>query len=430
VSASLAAAIVLGTFLVLLVLGVRVFIAMGLSAGLGFWLLLGPDQAIRDFAAFLWQSSAIFEFIAIPLFVFAGAMIQRTGFGSDVLRLANLVVGRIPNALAVAVVIASAFFASICGSTVANAATLSLVAVPLLEEEGYPEGMRGAVVAAGGALGMLLPPSIPLIIYGVLTDTSIGQLFVAGIIPGLLTGVAFAIYLVFFARVRIQRREGPRGNFVDIFLRSLPLLVLPLLIVGAIFSGYMTPSEVGALAAIYMLALGLIRKRLTLKIIAECAKSAALTSTMLIMLVATGLMFSQFLSLAQLPQQIATVVQGISPLPVVVVTAMTIAYLIMGTFLESAAMLIVSIPIFFPIAGTIGMSAVQFGIFATLNQEVAQIHPPLGINLITVSAISKIRLESLMLSVLPYIAMQLIMIYIVYFVPALVTWLPSKMLGH
>lgn len=429
-SASLSAAVVLGTFLVLLVLGVRVFIAMGLSAGLGFWLLLGPDQAIRDFAAFLWQSSAIFEFIAIPLFVFAGAMIQRTGFGSDVLRLANLVVGRIPNALAVAVVIASAFFASICGSTVANAATLSLVAVPLLEEEGYPEGMRGALVAAGGALGMLLPPSIPLIIYGVLTDTSIGQLFVAGIIPGLLMGVAFAIYLVFFARVRIQRRERPHGNPIHIFLQSLPLLVLPLLIVGAIFSGYMTPSEVGALAAIYMLVLGLIRKRLTLKIIAECAKSAALTSTMLIMLVATGLMFSQFLSLAQLPQQIAAVVQGISPLPVVVVTAMTVAYLIMGTFLESAAMLIVSIPIFFPIAGAIGLSPVQFGIFATLNQEVAQIHPPLGINLITVSAISKIRLESLMLSVLPYIAMQLIMIYIVYFVPTLVTWLPSKMLGH
>jgi len=430
VSASLSTAIVLGTFLVLLVLGVRVFIAMGLSAGLGFWLLLGPDQAIRDFAAFLWQSSAIFEFIAIPLFVFTGAMIQRTGFGSDVLRLANLVVGRIPNALAVATVIASAFFASICGSTVANAATLSMVAVPLLEEEGYPEGMRGAVVAAGGALGMLLPPSIPLIIYGVLTDTSIGQLFVAGIIPGLLTAVAFSIYLVFFARVRIQRREGPRGNVTQILLQSLPMLVLPLLIVGAIFSGYMTPSEVGALAAIYMLVLGLVRKRLTIKIIAECAKSAALTSTMLIMLVATGLMFSQFMSLAQVPQQIAAIVQGISPLPIVVITAMTVAYLIMGTFLESAAMLIVSIPIFFPIAGAIGLSPVQFGIFATLNQEVAQIHPPLGINLITVSAISKIRLESLMLSVLPYIAMQLIMIYIVYFVPALVTWLPSKMLGH
>jgi C4-dicarboxylate transporter DctM subunit len=190
----------------------------------------------------------------------------------------------------------------------------------------------------------------------------------------------------------------------------------------------MTPSEVGALAVLYMLAVGIARRRLPLSKILPCARSAALTSTMLIMLVATGLLFSQFLSLEQIPQTVAGFIGGLGTSKLVVMTAMLLAYLIMGTFLESAAMLILSIPIFFPIATSIGFTPVQFGIFAALNQEVAQIHPPLGINLITVSGISKIPLEKLMLGVLPFIGIQLVMIYVIYFFPQLVQWLPAHVM--
>jgi C4-dicarboxylate transporter DctM subunit len=159
--------IVMIAFILLLLIGVRVFVAIGLAAALGLTMLLGPEQAMRDVASFLWQSTAIYEFVAIPLFVFTGVLMEATGLGADLLEFCNALVGRVPNALAVAVVITSALFASICGSSVANAATLSLVAVPLLAKEGYPPSMRGGVVAAGGTLGLLIPPSIPLIIYGV-----------------------------------------------------------------------------------------------------------------------------------------------------------------------------------------------------------------------------------------------------------------------
>lgn len=420
--------IVLIVFFIMLLLGVRVFVAMGLAASIGIAMLLGPQQAIRDVASFLWQSTAIFEFIAIPLFVFVGVLVQATGFGADMLDFCNAFTGRIPNALAVAVVITSAFFASICGSSVANAATLSLVAVPLLAKEGYPASLRGGVVAAGGTLGLLIPPSIPLIIYGVLTETSVGQLFLAGIVPAVIMGVLFAVYLIVLARPQIRRVSSGFTDYRGLTLRALPMLILPILVFTAIFTGSMTPSEVGALAVLYIIVLGLARKKLTLATIGECSRTAAQTSTMLIMLVATGLLFSQFMSLEQVPQNLAAFITHLSTSKLVVMSAMTLVYLVMGTFLESAAMLIISIPIFFPIAMAVGLSPVQFGIFAALNQEVAQIHPPLGINLITVSGITKIPLERLMLGVLPFIAIQLIMIYVIYFVPQLVLWLPSHAL--
>jgi C4-dicarboxylate transporter DctM subunit len=421
-------AIVMIAFFAMLLLGVRVFVAMGLSAAIGIALLLGPEQAIRDVASFLWQSTAIFEFIAIPLFVFVGVLVQATGFGADLLEFCNAFTGRIPNALSVAVVATSAFFASICGSSVANAATLSLVAVPLLEKEGYPPSMRGGVVAAGGTLGLLIPPSIPLIIYGVLTETSVGQLFLAGIVPAAIMGLLFAFYLIVIARPRIRRDITKTLDYGELTRRALPMLILPVLVIAAIFTGSMTPSEVGALAVLYILVLGFLRKKLTLQTIGESARSAAQTSTMLIMLVATGLLFSQFMSLEQVPQNLAAFITNLSTSKLIVMSAMTLVYLVMGTFLESAAMLIISIPIFFPIAMAVGLSPVQFGIFAALNQEVAQIHPPLGINLITVSGITKIPLEKLMLGVLPFIAIQLIMIYVVFFFPQLALWLPSHAL--
>jgi C4-dicarboxylate transporter DctM subunit len=426
----LTVALVMIAFVVLLALGVRVFVAMGITASLGLFVMLGPDQALRDVGTFLWQSTTIYEYIAIPLFIFTGVLVEATGLGTDTLNFCNAFVGRVPNALSVAVVFASALFASICGSSVANAATLSLVAVPLLEKEGYTQSARGSVVAAGGTLGLLIPPSIPLIIYGVLTDTSIGQLFLAGIVPGLVMGAIFTVYLIAVARPRVLRTSAPDVDRKAVTVRALPMLLLPILILSAIFTGYMAPSEVGALAVLYLFVVGFARRRLTFPIVFACARRAVMTSCMLIMLVATGLLFSQFLSLAQIPQEIAGFIAGISPSKFIVMTAMLVAYLIMGTFLESAAMLILSVPILFPIAMAIGFNPVQFGIFAAINQEVAQIHPPLGINLITVSSITKIPLEKLMLGVLPFIGIQLCMIYLVFFFPQLVLWLPTHAMHH
>lgn len=424
---SVTAVIIVLSFLTLIVIGVPVFAAMGICAFAGLAIVLGPEQALTSFGTFVWSETSIFQLVAIPLFILTGTLVQESGMGADLFAAVKAWAGRIPNSLLVAVILASTIFSAISGSSVANAAMLSLVAIPLLRQARYPDHMSGGAIAGGGTLGILLPPSIPLIIYGILTDTSIGQLFLAGVVPGVVMAMLFAVYVMIFARPRVEgSRGGDIASKIRDTLKAAGILALPVFIIAGIFAGLFTPTEIGAFSALYILVLGIIQRRLTLQSIIRAARSATLTATMLIMLVVFGIVFTSYLSLEQVPQTLAAFVAGISPEPLIVFTAMVIAYLFMGMFLESGAMMILSIPIFFPVAMDIGLSPIVFGIIVIMNQEVAQITPPIGINLYTVSGISKIPLMRLARGVVPYIAIQLIMIYVVYFFPELVLWLPEQ----
>lgn len=425
---SITAAIIGLIFLILIIIGVPVFAAMGICAFTGLAIILGPEQALTSFGTFVWEETSIFQLAAIPLFILTGTLVQESGMGANLFAAVKAWAGRIPNSLLVAVILASTIFSAISGSSVANAAMLSLVAIPLLRQAGYPSHMSGGAIAGGGTLGILLPPSIPLIIYGILTDTSIGQLFLAGVVPGFVMAILFAFYVMIIARPRVEEGSGGGdiASKIRVTLQAMGILLLPIFILVGIFTGLFTPTEVGAFSALYILVLGIIQRRLTLHAVMRAGRSATLTSTMLIMLVVFGIVFTNYLSLEQVPQTLAAFVAGISPEPVVVFTAMVIAYLFMGMFLESGAMMILSIPIFFPVAMEIGLDPIVFGIIVIMNQEVAQITPPVGINLYTVSGISKIPLMVLSRGVLPYIVIQLIMIYVVYFFPELVLWLPER----
>jgi C4-dicarboxylate transporter DctM subunit len=198
-------------------------------------------------------------------------------------------------------------------------------------------------------------------------------------------------------------------------------------IVGSIYFGLVTPSETGAVAAVYVLILGLVRRRLDLKRIARAARASALTSSMLLMIFGMGSVFARYTAILQLPQRLASAVSHIQGGPLIVFTGIVVADLIMGTFLESGAMTILTIPIFFPIAMAIGLDPVQFGVMVAVNQEIAQIHPPAGLNLVTVSSISGIPLTRMMVSILPFIAIELVMIYLLYFIPGLTLYLPQHM---
>lgn len=425
---SVAAVIIALLFLIMMVIGVPVFAAMGICAFAGLAIILGPEQALTSFGTFVWEEASIFQLAAIPLFILTGTLVEASGMGANLFAAVKAWAGRIPNSLLVAVIVASTIFSAISGSSVANAAMLSLVAIPLLRQAGYPSHMNGGAIAAGGTLGILLPPSIPLIIYGILTDTSIGQLFLAGVVPGFVMAILFALYVMILARPRIQEdsRSEDITSKIRVTLQASGILLLPIFILVGIFSGIFTPTEVGAFSALYVLVLGIIQRRLTLRAVIRAARSATLTATMLLMLVVFGIVFTNYLSLEQVPQTLAAFVAGISPEPVIVFTAMVIAYLVMGMFLESGAMMILSIPIFFPVAMGIGLDPIVFGIIVIINMEMAQITPPIGINLYTVSGISKIPLMTLARGVLPYIVIQLIMVYVVYFFPELVLWLPGR----
>lgn len=412
----------------LMAIGMPIFIAIGSAAFAGLWLTFGFEQGMIDFVSFLWQSLDSFELVTIPLFVMAAMLVQEAEVGDELFDFAKVWVGSTPNGLGVAVIMTCAVFAGITGSSPVTAVTVGLIALPALAREGYPESRRGAMVAAGGTLGILLPPSVPLIIYGVITQTSIGSLFIATVIPGLSLMALFCLYLMFFSRPRLRARGYSWRERAAALRLSLPVVILPVFIVASIYLGLVTPTETGAVAAIYVLVLGLARRRLSLAKIARAAGSAALTSSMLLLIFGMGSVFARYTALLQLPQRIATAVAGIEGGPLLVFTGIVMADLVMGTFLESGAMTILTIPIFFPIAMAIGLDPVQFGVMVAVNQEIAQIHPPAGLNLVTVSSISGIPLNRMMVSILPFIAIELVMIYLLYFFPALTLYLPAHMM--
>ena len=411
----------------LMAASVPIFVAIGIAAMAGLYMVFGLQQATVDFTSFLWQSLSSFELVTIPLFVLAAMLVQESDAGNELFDFAKVWVGSIPNGLGAAVIVTCAIFAGICGSSPVTAVTIGLIALPALAREGYSDRSRGAMVAAGGTLGILLPPSLPLIIYGVLTETSIGSLFMATVIPGLLLATAFGVYVTFAAGHRVRAQSYTWRERITALRRALPVVVLPVFIIVAIYFGLVTPAETGAVAAIYLLVLGLLRRQLNLRKIARAAFLAALTSSMLLMIFGTGSVFARYSAILQLPQRLADAVGHIQGGPLLVFTGIIVTDLFLGTFLESGALTILTIPIFFPIAMAIGLSPVQFGVMIAVNQEIAQIHPPAGLNLVTVSSISGIPLTRMMLSILPYILIEITMVYLLYFLPQLTLFLPSHM---
>ena len=411
---------------VFMLLSIPVFISMGLAAFVVTFLIEDPSYTIRSFIQTTWQGASIFEFVAIPLFIFTGTIMQRTDAGRDMFEVTKAWVGSIPNSLGVATIGACGIFAAISGSSIACAATVGLVAIPLLRQEGYGQRRAGGFVAGGGTLGIILPPSIPLILYGVLTETSIGQLFIAGVIPGAIMLSLFAGYVLLSKpAVRVPRNVS-FAEKVTVTKKAVGILLLPPAIILAMYTGLFTPTEVGALSVVFVTLLGFIQKRLSWEKLREATMAAIETTTMLLMLIVFGQYFAHFLTFEQMPQAIAQAIienaSGFMALNLII-----LAYLLMGIFLESAAMLLISIPIFFPVAMQLGMDPLVFGIFAVIAMEIAQISPPIGINLFTIHGISRIPLGRLAMGVLPFIAIQVTMLYVVYFIPDLVLWLPQSM---
>jgi C4-dicarboxylate transporter DctM subunit len=409
-----------------MVLGVPVFVSMAISALLASLIVETPVQALRNFSQIIWQGASIFELVALPLFILTGTIMQRSQAGADLFAATKAWFGWVPNSLGVATIAACSIFAAISGSSIATAATVGLVAIPLLLREGYGERRAGGFVAGGGTLGIIIPPSIPLILYGVITETSIGQLFIAGVVPGIIMASLFALYAMLSRpRVVVEYKITPRER-MEATRRGFFVLLLPIVIISSIYLGIFTPTEVGALSTIYVLVLGFAQRRLDSAKIIEAVKAATRTTSMLFMLIVFGQYFAHFLTFEQVPQAIAGAITQFAD-GVAALTLMILIYIILGMFLESAAMLLITVPIFFPVAMQLGMDPLVFGIFSCIAMEIAQISPPIGVNLFTIHGISRIRLGTLARGVIPFIIVQIGMLYLIYFFPQLVTWLPSTM---
>ncbi|MBV6273369.1 TRAP transporter large permease [Alcaligenaceae bacterium CGII-47] len=417
---------VIGFFVLSLILSIPVFVAMGLSAVVGSY-FLGDINIFQDAALNAYNSLNSFVLLAVPLYILAGALLEQTGLSNRLFTFAASLVSSIRGGLGVATVIASAIFAAISGSSVATAATIGLVAIPILTANGYPGGRSGALVAAGGTLGILIPPSIALLLYGVLTDQSIGALFVAGVVPGIALATVMALYTI----VVNPRDPGAKQASVKEILKASvdagAILLLPILIFYGIYSGLATATEVAALAVLYTVIVGLLSRTLTLKKFYQAGLTATHASVMIFMLVAFGALMTHFLTVTRVPQALTELISGSGLGYFGTISLMIAFYIVLGMFLEALSMMLITIPILFPVAMAIGMDPLAFGIFVVLAIEIAQITPPVGINLFTVSQIAKIPFEDIIKSIVPYVVMAILMIYAVAYWQEIATWLPRTM---
>jgi len=413
-------------FVVCLACSMPVFVAMGTSAVLGSY-LAGGTNVLQDAALGAYGMLDSFVLLAVPLYILAGTLLQQTGLSDRLFTFAASLVSNLRGGLGVATVLASAIFAAISGSSVATAATIGLVAIPVLTRNGYAPSRSGAVIAGGGTLGILIPPSIALLLYGVLTDQSIGALFVAGVVPGIALAALMALYTIATNPRDPQARKSTLAEVGRSTVAASPVLLLPILIFAGIYSGVATATEAAALAVLYTVVVGLAMRRLSWKQFMQAGRSAAHASVMILMLVAFGGLMTHFLTITRVPQGLTEMIAGSGLGFFGVVTLMVVFYLVLGMFLEALSMMLITIPILYPVAMAVGIDPLAFGIFVVLAIEMAQITPPVGINLFTVSQIGRIPFEGLSRSILPYVVIMIVMMYAVVYWQELATWLPHTM---
>jgi len=414
-------------FLGLVALGFPVFVAMGIAGLSGAWLLGNADGLFQHAALGLYQTFAQYELIAVPLYIPVGTLMERARLSDGLFLFARVWFGQVRGGLGVATVAACALFAAISGSSVATAATIGVVALPALNARGYKPEFSGAVVAAGGTLGILIPPSIPMIVFGIITEQSISALFMSGVVPGLLLAAAFAVYTSLSSRIAPELAALSLKERLEASWAAAPAVLLPILIFVAIYSGLATPTEVAALAVAYVLVVGFAQGTLDRKGAWAASLAAARTTVMIFLLVGFGRIFTEFFTLTALPQQATQLVVG-SGLPAgVVLTILIVVLLVLGMFLEALSMLLVTVPILFPVVKALGMDPLAFGVFMVLAVELALITPPVGINLFTICTIGSVDFARISRTILPFVAILVAMMYLVFYVPQVATWLPRSM---
>ena len=410
---------------VLLLLAVPIGIALSAAAAAYILVdpLLGPEVIFRAFFNFIGR----YSLMAIPLFIFAGFLMERTGLVSQLFRFADALVGWMPGGFGVATVLACVLFGAISGSSVAMAAAMSVIAIPEMRKRGYPDWLSGGLVATAGGIAMLIPPSIILLVYGVVTETSIVELFFAGIIPGLLLALGNAFCVMGIG----WYLKLPRGAF-DVrrvwseFKGAAPALGMPVVILGGLYGGLFTPTEAAAAACGYALAYGLItgRGRFLRDILPTATRSLNLTAVIVFLIGSVGVF--QFLAANMYwPQKIAQTIVDWGLTPLGFLFAYMGVLVLLGMFVDGIAMVLLTVPVVFPIAMALKIDPVHLAIVITLNVEMGVVTPPVGLNLFAVSGTSRIPLPQVVKGTIAFFLGDLSVLLLVMFIPALATWLPS-----
>lgn len=420
------AAIIFVLLLLLMLTGMPISIALGLTV-LTF-LFTMTSVPIESVALKLFTGIEKFEIMAIPFFILAGNFLTHGGVAKRMINFATSMVGHFHGGLALAGVFACALFAAVSGSSPATVVAIGSIILPAMVKQGYPKRFGAGVITTSGALGILIPPSIVMVMYSVTTNTSVGQLFMAGVVPGIMLAFFLGLTTWFLARKHNYPRM-PKASWAERFVafrRSAWGLLLIVIVMGGIYTGAFTPTEAAAMAAVYAFVIAVfVYKDLKLKQVGKVLLDSAAMSAMLLYIITNAVLFSFLMTSENIPQSMAEWITGQGLGVVGFLLVVNILLLLAGNVMEPSSIVLIMAPILFPVAMKLGIDPVHFGILIVVNMEVGMCHPPVGLNLYVASGITKMGISELTVAVWPWLLTMLAFLVLVTYVPQISLWLPN-----
>lgn len=418
--------ILFGSMIVFMLLGMPIAFTIGLSSLL--WLVTSSPVPLLIIPQRVFAGIDNWALLSIPLFLLAGNLMNNAGITKRLIRFVNAIVGHIQGGLGLANVGVSMLFAGISGTALADTASIGAVLIPAMEEDGYDSDFSCAVTVSSSIVGPIIPPSMPMILTGSMLGISIGRMFIAGAVPGIILGVSLMLVTYYMSK----KRNYPRGNratFAELFAATraslLPLL-LPVIMVGGIIFGFFTPTEAAAIGCLVALLLGVfVYRSLDVKALTKTFMESAVSTSSVMVLVGLAALFAWILSVERVPQMVAAYILSITENPIIILLLINALLLFVGTFMETVAAILVVFPIVYQIAMLIGMDPVHFGVVAVLALMVGLITPPLGVCLFVASSISRVSIMRIAKATLPFLLTIILVLLLITFVPSLSLWLPS-----
>lgn len=421
-------ALLFGTLFICLLIGVPIAISLGVSALVAIY--FGSTLPLGIIAQKAFTSLDSFPLLAIPFFMLAGVLMSKGGVSKRLLDMAAAMVGWIVGGLSLVTVVASMFFAAISGSGPATVAAIGGFMIPEMKDKKYDGGFAAAVSASAGSIGVIIPPSIPFVLYGVIGSVSVGSMFLAGILPGILIGIGLMVTAYFIAKKRGYKSEtNTTFSFKDVLKATYDAkwaLLIPVIILGGIYGGFFSPTEAAVVAVVYSLIVGLyVYKELTWKSVFECFREAVVINATTMIIIGLSVSFAYFMTLERVPDDISLFLTELSTNPIVILLAINIILLIVGMFIDTISALVILTPILLPIVVAVGIDPIHFGVILVANLAIGFITPPLGVNLFVASSVGNVKFEKIVMAIIPFLFSMIICLIVITFVPSLSLWLPG-----
>ncbi|MCI8994901.1 MAG: TRAP transporter large permease subunit [Lachnospiraceae bacterium] len=419
--------ILFGILFLMLILGVPIAICLGIAVCVAIT-ASGNYNLFPAVAQRMFTQADNFTLMAVPFFILAGNIMEKGGISEQLINFIEILLRKLPGRLSCITVVASAFFGAISGSNPATVAAIGGITVPRMRQKGYPDDVAAAVAASSGTLGVVIPPSIPMVTYAVTASVSVGTMFLAGIVPGILLAVVLVGTNIFLCRKYDSAETGSVSlkQVLVSFREAILAIFMPVIILGGIYGGLFTPTESAAVACVYAFIISVfVYKELNIKQVYEIFKKSAVSSAVVLFVVSLSAPFAWFMTNQNIPTTIASGVLGLFSSKVALLLMINVILLFLGCFLETQSIILLVTPILLPIAASLGLSPIALGIIIIINTSIGMITPPMAVNLFVAAGIAQTSIGKISKRILVYLGVEIVTLLLMTFIPAIITWLPS-----